>query len=66
MSAASIQERFENFVAHSPAFFDDLQAENLDRKHQRIVAEAYSQFEAATGGRAGADFRSLAFYCQSE
>ncbi|MBO6788918.1 MAG: putative sugar O-methyltransferase [Dinoroseobacter sp.] len=57
MRVTSNKERFDNFVAHSPAFFDDLDADNLDKKHQRIVAQAYAQFEAATG-RVGANYRS--------
>lgn len=58
MSVTAVQQCFETFVSHAPAFFDDLGADDIDAKHQRIVAEAYTQFEAATGGKLENGFRS--------
>lgn len=58
MNGETIQQRLKAFVSHAPEFFNDLQAEDLDLKHQRIVSEGYAQLNGEPWGEVGSNFRS--------
>ena len=39
------KDLFNKFLSHSPDFYRDLELQEIDNKHSKIIKEAYQQFK---------------------